>query len=188
MRIRMPGVIATAVLLSLMIACGSAPAATVQPAAGESSLPMGSTLPTPKGKAILTLSGVAYPNAGQDLKLDLATLDEMPTVDTTVFEPFLKRDVLFEGVLLSDLMGYAGVDGNATMTVTALDDYEVVFPLDQMDEASVLVATRADGAAIDVLDGGPTRFIFLDGSSAQGANTDNWVWSLAYVSFTTPSA
>ncbi len=188
MRIRMPGVMATAVLLSLMTACGSAPTASVQSAAGDSSLPMGSTLPAPKGKAILTLSGVAHPNAGHDLKLDLATLDEMPTVDATVYEPFLKHDVRFEGVLLSDLIGYAGVDGNATMTVTALDDYEVAFPLDQMDETRVLVATRADGAAIDVLDGGPTRFVFLDGSSGLGANSDNWVWSLAYVAFATPSA
>ncbi len=188
MRIRMSGLIATAVVLSFLTACGGAPAATVEPAPVGSSLPEGSTLPTPKGKSILTLSGVANPNAGHDLKLDLATLGLLPTVDATVYEPFLKHDVQFEGVLLSDLLGYAGVDSNATMTVTALDDYEVAFSLDQLDEARVMVATHADGAVIDIPDGGPTRFVFLDGSSGLGSNSDNWVWSLAHVTFTTPSS
>lgn len=195
MRTRLPAIIATTVLLSLTGACGgegspgaSAPVAKVQPPAGGTTLPQGTTLPVPEGRSILTMSGVERPNVGKGLEVDLATFDRMPTVEATVYEPFLKRDVLFEGVLLSDLLEYAGVDPAGGMQVTALDDYRVDFSLTQLDEDRVLVATHAGGLAIEIPDGGPTRFIFLDGSNGLGSNTDNWVWSLADISFGSPRA
>jgi hypothetical protein len=191
-RARSMSVIATAALLSFT-ACtgegspdGSGPV-TVDTAEGTA-LPQNAAVPVPRGKSVLTLTGVDRPNVGKDMELDLAALASMPTVEVTVFEPFLKRDILFEGVLLSDVLGYAGVDPAADMRVTALDDYRVDFSLDQLAEDRVLVATRMDGQKIEIPDGGPTRFIFLDASSGLGTNTDNWVWSLAEMAFTEPTA
>jgi hypothetical protein len=44
-------------------------------------------------------------NKGKKLELDLASLEQMRRVRVEAAEPFLKRRVMFEGVLLSDLLG-----------------------------------------------------------------------------------
>jgi hypothetical protein len=191
-RAGLTSVIATTALLSLTACAGEGPSdgsdpVTVDTAEGNA-LPQNAAVPPPRGTSVLTLSGVDRPNVGKHMELDLAALASMPTVEVTVYEPFLKRDILFEGVLLSDVLGYAGVDPAADMRVTALDDYRVDFSLDQLAEDRVLVATRMGGHAIEIPDGGPTRFIFLDASSGLGTNTDNWVWSLAEMIFTEPTA
>ena len=191
-RTKAPVIVIALALLCLPGACAGTPDASartgeaVQTSAGT--LPVGATLPVPEYRVILTLSGVARPNVGNDLELDLATLQRMPTIQATVYEPFLKRDIRFGGVLLSDLLSYAGVDDAGTMEVTALDDHLIHFDLGRLDERRVLVATDIDGRPIQIADGGPSRLIFLDASNGAGSNTDNWIWSLRDMAFETTNA
>jgi hypothetical protein len=184
-----PAIVIALALLCLPGACGGTPEASartvegLQPTAGT--LRAGATQPVPENRVILTLSGVDRPNVGNDLELDLATLQRMPTIQATVYEPFLKRDIRFGGVLLSEVLSYAGADPTSTMEVTALDDHLIQFNLGQLDEHQVLVATDIDGRPLQIADGGPTRLVFLDASSGAGSNTDNWIWSIADMTFET---
>jgi hypothetical protein len=182
----------TATALLCLTACGGTPDTTARVAQGRldtaGTLEVGSTLPVPENRVILTLTGVDRPNVGNDLELDLATLQRMPTVHATVFEPFLERNMRFGGVLLSELLSYAGVDPTSTMEVTGLDDHLIHFNLGQLDERQVLVATDIAGRPLQIADGGPSRFIFLDASSEAGSNTDNWIWSLTDMTFEATNA
>jgi hypothetical protein len=169
--------------LLLLAGCGgngSAPSAPAELQGTQAaSLPVGGDIPAPRGHAILTLSGdVQHPNVGRDLELDLSTLDRMPQFESTVFEPFLKRDVRFSGVLLSDLFAYAGSEGASAVRMTALDDYRVSFGLAELEAGQILLATHADGERISVADGGPSRLVFLNADHGLGADTDNWIWSV----------
>lgn len=56
----------------------------------------GAVIPAPAGSdVILTITGGSATNAGKELRLSLAQLESMRTVTTTVYEPFLKRNVTF---------------------------------------------------------------------------------------------
>jgi hypothetical protein len=183
-----PVIVITLALLCLTGACGGTPGTSAVPQDRQDTvgvLKVGTTLPVPENRVILTLSGVDRPNVGNDLELDLATLQRMPTIQATVYEPFLKRDIRFGGVLLSEVLSYAGADPTSTMEVTALDDHLIQFNLGQLDEHQVLVATDIDGRPLQIADGGPTRLVFLDASSGAGSNTDNWIWSIADMTFET---
>jgi len=188
----LPAIISATAVLCLMGACGGTPEASArlpqdrQDIAGT--VEVGTTLPVPENRVILTLTGVDRPNVGNDLELDLATLQLMPSVQATVYEPFLRRDIRFGGVLLSELLSYAGVDPTSSMEVTGLDDHLIHFNLGQLDEHQVLVATDIDGRPLQIADGGPSRFIFLDPASGAGSNTDNWIWSLTDMTFETTNA
>ena len=191
-RTKAPVIVIALALLCLPGACGGTPGASARTVEAlqttDGTLHAGATLPVPESRVILTLSGVARPNVGKDLELDLATIQRMRSTEATVYEPFLKRDIRFGGVLLSDLLSYAGVDDTGTMAVTALDDHLVTFALGQLDERRVLVATDIEGRPIQLADGGPSRLIFLDASHGPGSNPDNWIWSLSDMTFeTTPS-
>ena len=122
---------------------------------------------------MLTVSGdIGAANKGRTLELDLASLEQMRRVRLETAEPFLKRRVTFEGVLLSDLLAVADVpDTASTVSLTALDDYKVDFKVADVRSSQMLVATKADGKPMPVDRSGPIRIVFPD-SSSMGRNPD----------------
>jgi hypothetical protein len=159
-----------------------APAGAV-PATQEISpgtLAAGAKVSAPKGEVVLTMSGeIGTHNKGKQLALDIASLEKMRTVRMETTEPFLKRKVTFEGVLLADLLAVAGVQDSASkINMTALDDYKVDFTVADVRSSQMLLATKADGKRMPVDKAGPIRIVFPD-SSSLGRNPDLWIWSVA---------
>ena len=144
----------------------AAPSASTPQVVDDGSLAAGEKISAPEGEVVLTVSGdIGTANKGKELELDLASLEQMRRVRMEAAEPFLKRRVMFEGVLLSDLLAGAGVPESASqVSLTALDDYKVDFKV-------------ADGKHMPVDKSGPIRIVFPD-SSSLGRNPDLWIWSV----------
>jgi hypothetical protein len=120
---------------------------------------------------VLTVSGdIGTANKSRTLQLDLDSLERMRQVGLEAAEPFLKRRVLFEGVLLSDVLAVAGVPDSASMvSLTALDDYKVDFKVADVRSSQMLLATKADGKHMPVDRSGPIRIVFPSSSPSEGA-------------------
>ena len=181
-------VVALAVALAVS-ACGGKDEAPPKAAAPSASTPLvvdggslaaGEKISAPKGEVVLTVTGdIGEVNKGRKLELDLASLEKMRRVRLEAAEPFLKRRVMFEGVLLSDLLAVAGVPDSASkISLTALDDYKVDFKLGDVRTSQMLLATKADGKHMPVDRSGPIRIVFPD-SSSLGRNPDLWIWSVS---------
>src|SRR5688572_9033397 len=83
------------------------PSALTRVSAGT--ITAGDRVPSPEGEAVLRVRGVAGgPGRAAPTAMDLATLERLPRVRLTVYEPFRKRDMTFEGVRLADLVRIAG--------------------------------------------------------------------------------
>ena len=182
-------VVVALVAVLAVAACGGKEEAPTQAAAPDPSTPRvvdagtlaaGGKISLPKGEVVLTVTGdIGTANKGKKLELDLASLEKMRQVQVEAAEPFLKRRVTFEGVLLSDLLKVAGVpDSASTVSLTALDDYKVDFKLSDVRSSQMLLATKADGKHMPVDRSGPIRIVFPD-SSTLGRNPDLWIWSVA---------
>jgi hypothetical protein len=158
----------------------SAPDVSVPQVVDDGTLAAGEKIGAPKGEVVLTMTGaIGAANNGKKLELDLASLEQMRRVRLEAAEPFLKRRVMFEGVLLSDLLEVAGVrDDASTVSLTALDDYKVDFKLADVRSSQMLLATKADGKHMPVDRSGPIRIVFPDASSL-GRNPDLWIWSVS---------
>jgi hypothetical protein len=146
----------------------------------DGTLAAGQKIAAPDGEVVLTVSGdIGARNKGKSLQLDLDSLERMRQVRLEAAEPFLKRRVTFEGVLLADLLAVAGVPESASkVSLTALDDYKVDFTLADVRSSQMLLATKADGKHMPVDRSGPIRIVFPDGSSL-GRNPDLWIWSVS---------
>jgi hypothetical protein len=181
-----------AALLGLAAGCGGSPTTDAAPvpqkaasaAVGniisQASLKPGQAVPRPAQKPVLTLTGkISAANKGDDVVLDLRTIERLGVVQVRMYEPWAKQNMAFRGVWLQDLLAVAGAGSNATrLQITALDDYKAELTMDEVRTGGILVATRAgDGSLIPIDKGGPTRILFMDGVKA-GANPDQWVWSL----------
>ncbi|MGH2712035.1 MAG: molybdopterin-dependent oxidoreductase [Actinomycetota bacterium] len=174
--------VAAGLVLVLATACGSSSGGagnTSAPEHRDAVLRVGEPIP-PAGKdAVLDITGaIGVTNAGKTLTLDLETLETMPQLEATLYEPFLEKDVLFAGVLLSDLFRYAGAENASAVEMTALDDYHVTFSMEELQADRTLLATREQGSPIPIADGGPIRIVFLDDETQFAPITDNWIWSV----------
>jgi hypothetical protein len=148
----------------------------------ESVMSVGDPIPAAGRDAVLEMSGaIGVTNDGDRLTLDLETLEKMPLVEARLYEPFLEKDVLFRGVLLSDLWGYARAGSASQVEMTALDDYSVEFSMDRLQADRTLLATRAEGAPIEISAGGPIRIVFLETETEYSPITDNWIWSVRWM-------
>jgi hypothetical protein len=158
----------------------ASPNASTPQVVDDGSLAVGERISAPKGEVVLTVTGdIGTANKGKKLELDLASLEKMRRVRLEAAEPFLKRRMMFEGVLLSDLLAVAGVPESASkVSLTALDDYKVDFKMADVRSSQMLLATKADGKHMPVDRSGPIRIVFPD-SSSLGRNPDLWIWSVA---------
>ncbi|HST65977.1 MAG TPA: molybdopterin-dependent oxidoreductase [Mycobacteriales bacterium] len=174
-------------LAALLAGCGggdpaAAPDRTADGAAvvlRAATLHPGEPVPAPVGTPLITVTGkVGAATQGGTLALDRRTLARLTQVRLTTYEPWVKRDLSFRGVWLTDLLALAGATGVTEVRVSALDDYEVGFDAAELRAGGILLATSdGDGADIPIDDGGPTRIVFQRGLKA-GVNADQWIWSL----------
>ena len=189
-RSRAARALAALALAALCAACGEAEPAPNQtpsvPLAEQvlepASLGPGEQLPTATGESVLTVTGrIAPGSADGELRLDAAGLQRLGLRKVTVFEPFVRQTVDFQGVWLADVLAAAEVSPSATSVhLTALDDYETDLTMADI-RAGVFLATRTgDGRAIPLEEGGPVR-ILIPGAIPSGTTDAKWIWSLSTV-------
>lgn len=140
-----------------------------------------SGLPAPDGEVLLTITGsITETNGSDSAKFDRDMLEDLPqaVVKTrTVVTDGIKT---FEGVLMRDLLGRVGAEGE-TVTASALNDYIIDIPISDFRRFDVLVATHMDGKQLEPFDKGPLWIVYP--RDAHGTLQDirydyRWVWQL----------
>jgi hypothetical protein len=155
----------------------AAPTSSAMKAVSPATLRPGDEIPVPTGAPVLKIVIPQPGTTARGASFDMATLGRLGQVSLRVYEPFARRHMTFTGVRLRDLFAIVDVPWGSGMSASALDDYHVSFTGPALLREDPLLALRADGKAIPLDKGGPTRIVFPAGSSL-GGNTDNWIWSL----------
>ena len=173
--------VALGVVALLLVACGAQVVSGYTPITPASILP-GEPIPVPTGAVMLTITGkVAAKNADEALIFDMPTLEKLGLVRYSVNDPWLKVSNTYSGVLVSDLLKFAGTFQTATtIHIVALDDYEVDIPIADIQKWPILLATKANDGYMTVENYGPTRIIYpYDSHSIEPvAHNDLWIWSI----------
>jgi hypothetical protein len=87
----------------------------------------------------------------------------------------------FEGVLARDLLDAVGAEG-ATVMATALNDYTVTIPVEELRRYPVMLALKMDGQYLKIKDKGPLWIVYPrdQNEELQDSLIDKrWVWQLA---------
>ena len=173
------------IFLSMLVAsCGQQAAPAIYETVSEGTLKAGDTIPAPTGEVVLTVDGkISQTNVGNALQFDMATLEKIGVVQYDVDDPFVKENITYSGVLVSELLKVVGAAPDATtLTLLALDDYSTDMKISDAEKWPVLVATQANGAYMPVDKNGPliSVFPFNDFPELDHLTYDAlWVWSLA---------
>jgi len=153
-----------------------------------------------RGPIILTISGnVANPSRGPVGEADKffsyneVTFDAAAQFDYAALQGIgmktIKADFPmggdvheFQGPLLADVLAAAGATGN-TVTVKALDGYQVDLNLAEAVANGAVIALKRDGMPFALGDYGPTQLVFPRAERADlaGMNDDTWIYSIYYI-------
>ena len=125
------------------------------------------TLPTPKEKPVLTISGeIATTNQGDTAQFDRAMLEDLGTVGIKTTTPWHNGVVSFEGVRLDKLMNRVGAKGR-TVVAIALNDYTTEIPIADFEKYGTILAVKRDGEYMPVRDKGPLFIVYPYDSRAE---------------------
>lgn len=133
---------------------------------------------------VLEVSGRITPDIDGVFRFDRKMIEAlgMKTLKTTT--AWTTGVATFEGVLMRDLLEAVGADGDS-LVATALNDYAITIPLDELRQYPVMLALKLDGAYLTIRDKGPLWIVYPRDQHAHFQNpiTDKrWIWQLSRVS------
>ena len=173
-----------------VVACGGGNAENSEPiydVVQAGSLTAGDPIPVPSGDIVITIEGkISNPNVGETAQFDLETLESIGLVSYDVDDPFAKQQIVYTGVLMSELLDVVGADADATgLELVASNDYSAEAKISDMREWPFLFGLQADGNAIPLDEGGPAIIIipFDDYPDDLDHVTYDaqWVWSMTRI-------
>ena len=139
------------------------------------------TLAKPDGKVILVVSGkIENTNAGTTAEFDRSQLEALAPAVLETSTPWTDGVQRFEGFPVTALLDLVGAKGE-TIRATAVNDYAVTMPVEELVASNAFVALRQNGEPMKVRDRGPLWIIFPYDSDARLTGDDflNWsIWQL----------
>jgi hypothetical protein len=138
-------------------------------------------LAQPAGPVILRVTGrIRNTNAEGAARFDRQTLEALGTRKLITSTAWTAGPTEFEGVLASAVLDAVGAEGSEVLA-TALNDYAVTIPVDELRRYPVLLALRMDGQYLRIMDKGPIWIVYPRDQyrELQDSLTDKrWVWQL----------
>jgi hypothetical protein len=137
-------------------------------------------LATPTGPVVLTITGnIEQTNGPGEARFDKAMLEALGAASIKTASDVADHVQLFEGVPLRAVLDRVGAKGTK-MTATALNNYEIVIPFDDL-RYEPLLAMQVDGQVLRLRDKGPLWLVYPrdDHKVLQAQMYDSrWVWQL----------
>jgi hypothetical protein len=158
-------------------------ASTVYDVVSPGTLASGSPIPPPTEPVVLTVRGrLGLTHAEAGVTFDMPTLERLGLIRFTTPTAWTDGLVTFEGVLLSRLLEVLTVPGDVTaLTMTALNDYQVVIPAADVHTWPVIIALKRDGQYMSIRNKGPLWVVYPRHAFPeleQAKHNSKWIWQL----------
>jgi hypothetical protein len=111
----------------------------------------------------------------------MGQLDQVSTLNQTLFERFIDKRATFRGVPLSKVFELAGIKPSNRVVFFASDDYRYSDTAKNMIRSRGLLAVEMNGKPISADQGGPIRIVFPD-KTPYSEVSEPWVWSITRIS------
>ena len=105
----------------------------------------------------LALTIAATPT--EQVEWTLGELDQLDQVTFTTSTIWTDGEVTFSGPALKTVVDAVGATGSSVQ-LTALNDYSIIIPVEELDPESPVVATRMNGKPIPVREKGPFWVVY----------------------------
>jgi len=138
-------------------------------------------LAQPEGDVILTVKGsIAHTNGPGVARFDYAMLAQLGLVSEQIDTEWTPAGAVFEGIRARKLLEVVGATGRR-IRVTAVNDYSVSIPFEDLADFDTLLATSRDGNRLRLRDQGPLWLVYVPHDrpdESQAVLNHRMVWQL----------
>ncbi len=142
------------------------------------------TLPQPRDKVILTVSGsISITNESEMARFDADMLAQIGNSTISTSTTWTDGKPRFTGILGRDLMKAVGASGSKVHAI-AINDYKIDIPISDFNNYDVILATHMNGEKLSRRDKGPIWVVYPRDDHAELRNelTDSKsIWQLVKV-------
>ena len=118
------------------------------------------TLSMPTNEVVLTVSGqIERTNGDDSAQFDLAMLRALPRTGFSTSTIWTEGERRFDGVSLAALLKAIGAQGSR-IVATALNDYSIEIPVQEMTSTLPIIAYELDGEEMSVREKGPLWIVY----------------------------
>ena len=176
-RIVIQTLIATAFLTTMLRAEASLRGPIILTISGNLTNP--SRGPVGENDKFFIYNDVEFTHAAQ---FDFAALQGIGMVTVKADFPMGGQVYEYQGPLLGDVLATTGAMGS-TITVKALDGFQVNLDIAEAVANGAVIALKRDGMPFSLGDYGPTHLVFPRAERANLAdmNDDSWIYSIYYI-------
>ncbi len=122
--------------------------------------PRAETLPTPKERPILTVSGkIRNFNADNTALFDRAMLEALGMNSFETHTPWYDQAARFEGPLMIKVLEAVGAYGDRVQAL-AINDYATEIPISDFSRFGTILAMKRDGVYLNVREKGPLFVVY----------------------------
>ncbi|MGQ7847288.1 molybdopterin-dependent oxidoreductase [Granulosicoccus sp. 3-233] len=143
-------------------------------------------LAQPEGEVILVVKGsIAHTNAPGQARFDYAMLADLGLVSEQIDTEWTPAGAVFEGIRAHKLLELVGASGKR-IRVTAVNDYSVSIPFEDLADYATLLATSRDGKRLRLRDQGPLWLMYVPYDRPDEIQTilnHRMVWQLQTLEF-----
>lgn len=118
--------------------------------------------------------------------ITIAQIEALGLIEVEVFNPDERRVATYQGVWLNDIVAGFGTGQTQNISMTAIDFYQASFEREEWERLRILLATREDGAHIEIDRKGPIRVIFADYNPEERVYQETigkWIWMVNKIDF-----
>lgn len=136
-------------------------------------------------QTVLTVAGAPSSGESMSIEYSMDDLDKLDQVELTTTNEFVDSETQFSGPLVRDLVEGFTVTDDTTLTLRAINNYEVSMPIADVLKYDVIVATKRDGNQMSVRENGPLWIIYPMSDNPELQNSlymSRLVWQLVHIS------
>ncbi|GLQ54179.1 molybdopterin-dependent oxidoreductase [Devosia nitrariae] len=118
-------------------------------------------------------------NGDREVPVTVRELEALGLYRVTTTSPWEKGELVFEGVLFSDVVEHVGLGDADAIRLRGLDSYTQVIPREDWIDRPLILATRQNGELLTRRTQGPTRVVYpLSEYPAydSAVHDGRWVW------------
>ncbi|MHA7774392.1 molybdopterin-dependent oxidoreductase [Roseibium sp. M-1] len=113
--------------------------------------------------------------------ITVGDIEALGTETVHAFNPYEKLNEDFTGVWMKDFVAHFGPADASSLTIRAIDDYQITFKKEEWLGTRILLVTRVNGDYIDFDQKGPVRVIYPDYDESLASyqvNLPKWIWMI----------
>lgn len=146
---------------------------------------MGQLLPfSAFAERAMTIRLVGATREAAPKRLTVAQLEKMPLVESEIFDPYLKKQVRYQGVCLTEFIKKFATSDTKNVRISAIDEYVIFFANDVAETDDFMLATRMDGELMSRAMSGPVKIVMKE-NDPDNHYVEKWIWMINRIEFLT---